>query len=63
MAIFCKFVLTPLLFLSQLEGEATGRAIKLAQFVNVPLYVVHVMSSDALDEVARARLQGRNDTK
>ncbi|CAM6094923.1 unnamed protein product [Calypogeia fissa] len=40
------------------EGEATGRAIKLAQFVNAPLYVVHVMSSDALDEIARARQLG-----
>jgi hypothetical protein len=26
--------------------------------VNVPLYVVHVMSKDALDEVARARQAG-----
>ena len=26
--------------------------IKLARFVNVPLYVVHVMSIDALDEVS-----------
>ncbi len=42
----------------QLEGEATGRAIKLAKFVNTPLYVVHVMSIDALDEVSRARHSG-----
>lgn len=34
-----------------LEGEATGRAIRLASFVNTPLYVVHVMSIDALDQV------------
>lgn len=34
-----------------LEGEATARAIKLAAFVGVPLYVVHVMSKDALEEV------------
>lgn len=34
-----------------LEGEATARAIKLASFVGVPLYVVHVMSKDALEEV------------
>ncbi|VAH65114.1 unnamed protein product [Triticum turgidum subsp. durum] len=27
-----------------LEGEATSRAIRLAKFVNTPLYVVHVMS-------------------
>ncbi|KAG6545570.1 hypothetical protein Mapa_012920 [Marchantia paleacea] len=43
---------------SLLEGEATGRAIKLAQFVNTPLYVVHVMSTDALDEISRARSAG-----
>ena len=38
-----------------LEGEATARAIRLAQFVGAPLYVVHVMSRDAAEEVARAR--------
>lgn len=42
-----------------LEGEATARAIRLAKFVNVPLYVVHVMSKDALDEVAKARQDGQ----
>jgi hypothetical protein len=39
-----------------LEGEATTRAIKLASFVGVPLYVVHVMSKDALEEVGGLRL-------
>ncbi|KAB1227520.1 Dihydropyrimidinase [Morella rubra] len=38
-----------------LEGEATSRAIHLAGFVNTPLYVVHVMSIDAVEEIARAR--------
>ncbi|KAL6506151.1 dihydropyrimidinase [Orobanche gracilis] len=38
-----------------LEAEATGRAIRLAGFVNTPLYVVHVMSIDAMDEIAKAR--------
>jgi hypothetical protein len=33
------------------EGEATGRAIRLADVVGVPLYVVHVMSADAAAEV------------
>eukprot|EP00882_Tetradesmus_deserticola_P008215 GHRQ01008660.1.p1 GENE.GHRQ01008660.1~~GHRQ01008660.1.p1 ORF type:complete len:448 (+),score=139.90 GHRQ01008660.1:97-1344(+) len=42
-----------------LEGEATGRAIRLAGFVGVPLYVVHVMSIDASEEVARARASGQ----
>jgi dihydropyrimidinase len=44
---------------SMLEGEATARAIRLAQFVNTPLYVVHVMSIDALDEIVRARQSGQ----
>lgn len=34
-----------------LEAEATGRAIRLAAFVGVPLYVVHVMSAAAAEEV------------
>lgn len=42
----------------QIEGEATGRAIHLARFVNTPLYVVHVMSIDAVEEIARARKSG-----
>lgn len=41
------------------QGEATGRAIRLARFVNTPLYVVHVMSKDAADEVAAARALGQ----
>ncbi|KAB1227519.1 Dihydropyrimidinase [Morella rubra] len=42
-----------------LEGEATSRAIRLAGFVNTPLYVVHVMSIDAVEEIARARKTGQ----
>ncbi|XP_019455918.1 PREDICTED: dihydropyrimidinase isoform X1 [Lupinus angustifolius] len=42
-----------------LEGEATARAIRLAEFVNTPLYVVHVMSIDALEEIAKARKSGQ----
>lgn len=42
----------------QLEGEATSRAIRLAGFVNTPLYVVHVMSIDAMEEIAKARKSG-----
>ncbi|KAL5833360.1 hypothetical protein ACOSQ3_017034 [Xanthoceras sorbifolium] len=41
-----------------LEGEATARAIRLAHFVNAPLYVVHVMSIDAMEEIAKARKSG-----
>ncbi|KAL5125692.1 Dihydropyrimidinase [Glycine soja] len=42
-----------------LEGEATARAIRLADFVNTPLYVVHVMSIDAMEEIAKARKSGQ----
>jgi hypothetical protein len=38
-----------------LEAEATGRAIRLASFVGVPLYVVHVMSAGAAEEVRAGR--------
>ncbi|KAF8395713.1 hypothetical protein HHK36_019663 [Tetracentron sinense] len=44
--------------LMQLEGEATSRAIRLADFVNTPLYVVHVMSIDAMEEIAKAKKSG-----
>ncbi|XP_050281797.1 dihydropyrimidinase-like [Quercus robur] len=43
----------------QLEAEATARAIRLAGFVNTPLYVVHVMSIDAMEEIATARRKGQ----
>ncbi|XP_043692473.1 dihydropyrimidinase isoform X1 [Telopea speciosissima] len=42
-----------------LEGEATARAVRLAGFVNVPLYVVHVMSVDAMEEIAKAQKSGQ----
>ncbi|XVE78996.1 hypothetical protein DITRI_Ditri14bG0022700 [Diplodiscus trichospermus] len=42
-----------------LESEATARAIRLARFVNTPLYVVHVMSIDAMEEIAIARKSGQ----
>lgn len=39
------------------EGEATGRAIKLALLTEAPLYVVHLTCRSALQEVACARKQ------
>ncbi|KAF9622357.1 hypothetical protein IFM89_031160 [Coptis chinensis] len=44
---------------SPLEGEATSRAIRLAAFVNTPLYVVHARSIDAMEEIAKARKSGQ----
>ena len=40
------------------ESEATGRAIKLAELVDAPLYVVHVSSKEAAAEIAAARRRG-----
>lgn len=42
----------------EVEAEATHRMIAMAKFVNTPLYVVHVMSPLAADEVARGRRSG-----
>jgi hypothetical protein len=41
-----------------LEDEATARALRLAAYAGAPLYVVHVMSGGAAEEVARARARG-----
>jgi len=40
------------------EAEATGRAIALARAARAPLYVVHLSSADALDQVRAARADG-----
>ena len=46
---------------AELEGEATNRAIQLAKVAgNVPLYIVHMSASEALEEVAEARHKGQN---
>ncbi|MBP1704572.1 MAG: hydA [Chloroflexi bacterium] len=41
-----------------LEGEATNRAIRLAEVAGVPVYIVHLSSRDALEEVRTARRRG-----
>ncbi|MEX0299677.1 MAG: dihydropyrimidinase [Kordiimonas sp.] len=41
------------------EGEAANRAIRLAEVIGLPLYLVHVSTKDALDEIARARANGQ----
>ncbi|MEO7837087.1 MAG: amidohydrolase family protein, partial [Acidimicrobiales bacterium] len=40
------------------EGEATGRAIALAEMAGVPLYIVHLSCADALEKVKQARDMG-----
>lgn len=41
------------------EGEAANRAARLAEVIDVPLYLVHVSTKDALDEIIRSRLAGQ----
>lgn len=41
-----------------LEGEATGRAAKLAALAGARLYVVHVTCAEAVQQIAEARMQG-----
>ncbi len=41
------------------EGEAANRAIRMAEVIGLPLYLVHVSTKDALDEIARARANGQ----
>ncbi|HEV2427256.1 MAG TPA: dihydropyrimidinase [Acidimicrobiales bacterium] len=45
---------------SILEGEATHRAIALAQVAGAPVYFVHLSAGEALAEVAHARDRGQN---
>ena len=40
------------------EGEATGRAIALAEIAGVPIYIVHLSAAHALDKVKQARDMG-----
>ncbi|MBP3362582.1 MAG: dihydropyrimidinase, partial [Pseudomonas sp.] len=44
---------------SQVEGEAASRAIRIAQTLGTPLYLVHVSTREALDEITYARSQGQ----
>ncbi|NRD79641.1 dihydropyrimidinase [Bacillus sp. BRMEA1] len=44
----------------ELEGEATGRAARMAGLANSQLYVVHVSCADAVQQIADARKKGFN---
>jgi dihydropyrimidinase len=41
------------------EGEAANRAIRLAQVLNTPLYIVHNSCREAIEAIARARGEGQ----
>ena len=43
----------------EVEGEATNRAIMIADMAGVPLYLVHTSSEDAHEAIRRARQNGR----
>jgi len=42
----------------EMEAEATGRAVRLAEFAGAPVFVVHVSCKSAADEIIRARAGG-----
>jgi len=43
---------------TRMEAEGVHRSIAIAEVANVPLYIVHLSSADALEEVKRARARG-----
>lgn len=43
---------------SQCEGEATLRAVTMAEILDVPLYVVHVSAAEAAEAIRGARARG-----
>ena len=43
----------------QVEGEATNRAIMIADMAGVPLYVVHTSCEDSHEAIRRARMAGK----
>ena len=48
----------PLSRSGEIEGEATHRVITIANTVNLPLYIVHLMKRSANDELRRAKQNG-----
>lgn len=48
----------PLSRSDEIEGEATHRVITIANTVNAPLYIVHIMKKTANEELIRAKRNG-----
>jgi dihydropyrimidinase len=47
---------------TRMEAEGVHRAIAIAEVAKVPLYIVHLSSSDALEQVKLARMRGMDVT-
>ena len=43
----------------EVEGEATNRAIRIAEMIGIPVYIVHTSAKDSMDAVAAARERGQ----
>jgi dihydropyrimidinase len=43
----------------EVEGEAANRAIRIAEVLKVPLYIVHNSCKQSLEAITRARLEGQ----
>jgi len=43
----------------EVEGEAANRAIRIAETLGAPIYVVHVSTREALEAITRARTNGQ----
>ncbi len=43
----------------EVEGEAANRAIRIAQVINVPVYIVHNSCRESLQAITRARSEGQ----
>ncbi len=43
----------------EVEAEAANRVVRIAEVLGAPVYLVHTSCSDALDVIARAKLEGQ----
>jgi dihydropyrimidinase len=43
----------------EVEGEAANRAIRIAEVLDVPIYIVHNSCIDSLEAITRAKLEGQ----
>lgn len=44
---------------AEVEAEAVGRLMRLAQMANAPVWVVHLSTAEGLEEIRRARARGQ----